>query len=659
MDPSSAPQPASAGSREAAGAGSNESARRRRLVLRVGAGLVLLLLLRVALGEKPWDEEVQRWIAEGRPKGYLAAYGWWAALVNAVLVAAFVAARRLWLGEAGEPVELARYAPPEGPEAGRPWFRWLLLAAVAVHVVLASPRLFHSWWGDEEHTVRHAIVGQWYVVDGALDHDDIKWRDALFYYTQGNNPVPMSVLGLASWKVWTALGGDPWRCEPAVRAIPFLFGTLSVLFAGLFLRRVGLPSAGVMTAWLLALHPWHLRYATQIRAYPLVLFLVPASLLAAVLVLHRGTWRRWSLHGLLQLLMLWVYPGALWYVVTLNAALATAIVLHHRGAETLRDQGARFVVTGAASGALWLQLMLPNLMQLTAYLREKASVPTPPGTVQEVLGFLLSGMPAAGRSPWPFHPELADLAAAHPLAVQLFALVSVALLALGAVRLAVRGQGVAVAAMLLPAPLTFLMAELRTLYLYPWYVLFALPCAVMLVATGLASLFVWLRERRDFLAATAVAGLVYLAWFGWLSAEPRSVLRSRSYEPFRESVTAIRESLDPRHPANERILTATVHGETFYYDPLAVEVDTVADLEGLMRRAREEHKPLFVTFGRLDLVRQREPDVLARLEAGREFELVAKFPGFLEQYDRYVYLYREGPGGAVRDRGILADPDGA
>lgn len=645
MDPSSAP-PAVA--RE-------ETTRRGRLVLRVGAAVALLLLLRIVLGDKPWDDEVRQWIDEGRPKGFVAAYVWWASLANLVLVGVLVATRRLWVGGAEAPVELASYAPPEGADAGRPWFRWLLLAAVAAHLVVAGPRLFHSWWGDEEHTVRQAIVGEWYVVDGALDHDDIKWRDAFFYYTQGNNPVPLSAAGLLSWKIWTALGGDPWRCEPAVRAVPFVLGALSVLLAGLFLRRVGLPTAGVLAAWILVLHPWHLRYATQIRAYPMVLMLVSAALLAVVGVLHRGTWRRWALHGLVQFLTLWVYPGALWFVATLNAALAAGLLFHHRGSDSLRDQAIRFVVTGVVSAGVWLQLMLPNVVQLTTYLETQGALRG--GWLQEVGSYLLSGMPWPDQSPAPWHPELADLAAAHPLAVQLFIVVAVALLVLGAVRLAVRGQGVVLAAMLLPAPLMWAWSELRTVYLYPWYVIFVLPCVVMLVAAGLATLFVWLRERRDFLAATATAGLVFLAWFGWLTAEPRSVLRSRSYEPFRESVDAIRPSLDPRDPANETIYTATVHGETRYYDPLAIEVDDVRGLERLMRRARREHKPLFVTFGRLDLIRQREPEVLARLEEGDDFELVAHFPAFLDQYDRYVYLYRGGPGGMVRDRGLLATPE--
>jgi hypothetical protein len=633
-----------------------DAARSSRRLLWVGAAIVLLLLLRVAFGDKPWDEKVQAWVSEGRAKGFLAAYGWWASLLNAAVVTALVATRRLWLGAPEPRAELARYAPPRGAGAGSPWLRWVLLAAVIAHLGVAAPRLSQSLWGDEEHTVRHAIVGSWYWADEVLRHDDKKWRDTFFYYTQGNNPVPMSALAKASWEAWKALGGDPWRCEPAVRAFPFVFGTLSVLMAGLFLRRIGLAAAGALAAWILVLHPWHLSYATQIRAYPLVLALVPATLYAAVEVLHRGTWRRWALTGVLQLLMLWVYPGALWYVVILNAALAAALFLHHRGSPAWREQAARLVVTGVASGVAWLQLMLPNLMQFTTHLRERASSPTPRGTVADVLSYLLSGMPWPDRSSAPFYPELADLAAAHPAAVSLFAGVCVALLALGAGRLARRGQGVALAAMLIPAPLTFLFAEARTLYLYPWYVIFVLPGAVMLVAVGLTTLFAWLREPRAFLAATAVAGVAFLLAFGWISSQPRALLRSHSFEPFRESVDAVRPSLDPYHPGNAAVLTAIVHGETRYYDPLAIKTETVAELARVMELARREEKPLFVISGRLDLVRARFQGVLERLQDEDTFELVAYFPAFLEKYDRYVYHYRGGPPGVVRERGALARP---
>jgi hypothetical protein len=630
-----------------------EVARRSRLVLGAGAAIVLLLLLRVAFGDKPWDENVRLWVSQGQPKGFVAAYLWWASLLNAAIVTALVATRRWWLGPAAPSTALSHYAPPRGADAGRPWLHWVLLAAMVAHVAVAAPRLSQSFWGDEEYMVRKAVVGLWHERDGVLRHESAKWGAAFFYYTRGNNPVPVSVLARASRTAWIALGGDPWRCEPAVRALPFAFGTLSVLMAGLFLGRIGLPVAGALAAWILVIHPWHLNYATQLRAYPLVLLLVPASLFATVSVLHRGSWRRWALYGALQTLLLWAYPGALWFVITLSVGLALALVIHHGFRTAWREQAMRLLATGMVSGAVWLQLMLPNLMQFLIDLGRR-HVPTPRSTLTDMLGYLLSGMPWSDRSRAPFHSELADLAAVHPVAVALFAGACVLLFVLGAWRLAWRGQGVALAAMLLPAPLTVLFSDVRTLYLYPWYVIFALPGAVMVAAVGLATLFVWLREPRARLVATSLAGLLFLLAFAWISEKPRALLRSQSYEPFRESVEAVRPSLDPRHPGNAEILTAAPHAGSRYYDPLAVKTETVEELERMMERARSEQRPLFVTVGRLDLMRARFPEVLARLQDEEAFELVAFFPAFLEKYDRYVYHYRGGPAGVVRDRGALA-----
>ncbi len=52
-----------------------------------------------------------------------------------------------------------------------------------------------------------------------------------------------------------------------MRVPTLLVGMLSVAAVAWLLLECGFPLAGAIAAFLLALHPWHLRYATEARGY--------------------------------------------------------------------------------------------------------------------------------------------------------------------------------------------------------------------------------------------------------------------------------------------------------------------------------------------------------------------------------------------------------
>src|SRR3546814_7784434 len=68
------------------------------------------------------------------------------------------------------------------------------------------------------------------------------------------------------------------------------------------------PSAGVVAAFLSALHPWHIRYASEARAYAFVLCLIPLVIYFFLRALEKGLWRWWAAFGTAEFFLMYSYP---------------------------------------------------------------------------------------------------------------------------------------------------------------------------------------------------------------------------------------------------------------------------------------------------------------------------------------------------------------
>jgi hypothetical protein len=56
----------------------------------------------------------------------------------------------------------------------------------------------------------------------------------------------------------------------------------------------------VLSAWLLAVHPWFLRYASEARGYSVLLLMVPVILLVWLRATRENRWRWWLAFGASQ-----------------------------------------------------------------------------------------------------------------------------------------------------------------------------------------------------------------------------------------------------------------------------------------------------------------------------------------------------------------------
>lgn len=615
-----------------------------RIALRRPVAWLLLALLSgcgayLVFGGKPWEPKVAARLASesgGKIQDIVQAWSWYGAAANAVLIVGLLAALPLWM----RPLVVA---PQTAAKGGR-WFWGAVGGAVLLCGVLAAPRLAFSLWDDEEYSLRRAILGSWERgKGGALEFDALSWRETLWNYKKPNNHVLHSLAARASIEVWSAFAKPANRGvnEVALRAPAFVAALLGLVSVAWLLRSMGYPAAGALAAFLLAVQPWYLRYASEARGYALVLALLPLALGLLLRALEEGRWRWWIGFGLAQFTVLWTNPGPLWVLVLANLGAAAAIAVGRCG----RERGIFFGrwIVGNLSGAIpAVVAMFPHLPQVKRYLTTPEAIGTMgPPWLKDVGCYLLAGIPwKQPGEPRGDFPEMARFAAATPwLFWAAFALATTAVCA-GMARLAARRDPqIIVVLAAFGGPVTYLFAAGKGMFLWEWYMVFMLPFLAVFAGLG-----------ADLLVSRAPAAIragflaVFFAGYACLVWPNVAIMRAGSMQPVRESVLLTRPSLDPLDPANAAVITAGFQAMPGWYDPLMRKIGSEAELRALIAEARATGTAMFVNLGNIGLARARMPERL-RVVEGPDFELVAELPGFKKIWTRRVYRLVGGSGG--------------
>ncbi|MCP5060742.1 MAG: hypothetical protein GY937_28940 [bacterium] len=611
---------------------------------RVRAVLLLLLvavIVHLVTGDNPWNDGIAKRVRNGdpiRPIDYSITYGWWMAAVNAAVLGCLLATHRRWLGAT------VSLAPARRGRTTPRWFAPVVAGAVLATAFLAAPRLDDSLWGDEEWTVYRAIDGRYVKsAEGEIEFERVKWRDTFFDYRKPSNHVGFSVLSRLSLGAWRLIDRPSTRMvsEPAVRLPAFLAGLAAVVALALLVREIGTPRAGALAAWALAIHPWHLRYASEARGYSLMVLGVPLGLWLLLRAVERGTWGRWAAYGVTQFMMLWALPLAAVPVLVMNVAAMALLWRTTADRAEAPTQWTRWFVVCGFGALVWLQLMLGNMVLFSNFV-EREMMEMGGRWFVSLGAHLVAGVSWAPERP-EYH-ELIEVALQWPLVFWTFVAASAAMMLLGAVHLLLGGMRNATTALvlLLPGPLMILLAMRGGDFLNPWYLLFALPLLIGLIALGLDRVATLLPEGRIRQVGAAVVMLAWLGLLAFVSQPARQALRATSLEPVRESVLLTRPTLDPFDPANDAVLTASFERLPDYYDPRVVAVDRPRELRALMRRADAEGKDLFVNYGRPKLARRRHRQLVKMVGRRALFEPVATLPGFEPRGVRIVLHYRPG-----------------
>lgn len=601
------------------------------------AGIAIFLLA----ADKPWNVDLQ----PGTPlkiHQFVVIYEWWAAAINLALVVLLGLTARWWLRSGSEP------STPWLPDQRAPrWFWPLVIAAMALTAFWGIQRLPQSLWDDEDSSLHRAVLGQYRRdASGELKLKETTWKVALWNYWKPANHQLQTILSKASLQAWRAITRPAGLqfSEPAVRFPCLVAGILSVASLALLLKRLGFARAGVIAALLLSIHPWHVRYAIELRGYIFTLLFGPLMLYCLIQAIDSGRWRWWTGFAGSEFALLYAYPGCLYMVVIGNVCGAAALLLRHPTVDERLRYLPRLLVASTVAGMVYLQLMLPCVPQLMNYLKTERALGELDLRWHKNMGaHLLAGIPWNNSDiPSAGYQELQWVAEAHPN-VSLFLLAAaIACVVLGTLRLGLaRPAGwIVLAVLLLPGPLVYLVSRAKSHYLYEWYLFFALSGFVAVAALGLDSV-AGLAGRFNRFAAPLVAGLAVISFL--VATQPqRRWLVTHSLQPMRESVLLTRPVLDPYDPRQESIVTLSVTGVPWSYDPNIVVISSVDELVHNLRGADRVGKTLYVNFANAWTAATSTPKLYAMIEDDRLFEKVAMIQGFDPTLTAFVRRYKPG-----------------
>lgn len=575
---------------------------------------------------------------------------WWAAAVNAVLAAFLLLTSRLWMRPL--PVPPRRPRPRAGIGAGG-------LALVVLAVILAGalrwPLAHGGVWWDEAWTIRNVIVGKLDPApdgSGGVDFEPTSWRKTLWYYHAPTNHVAYSVTARLANDAWRGYAGAAPEAfdEFALRLPAFLAALAAVAAIAGLTASLGFPRAAPLAAFLLALHPLHVRHGADARGYSFVVLLTVVGAWLLLRALREGRWRDFLAYGASQALLLWTFPLAIYVPLSLGlAGLAAIVFARDRCVGEKAVLAARFAVANLVAAMGFLQLMAPNLAQAAAFRKEwhdEGALDL--AWLRRFWVMIATGMPLRiprGSDVW--FPTFRDLAARRTwVAPTVFGAIP-AFALLGLLRALRRGPGStrAVFVGLAGATALFLLhREIQAFFLLPRFAIFALPALVCALAVGVEGAVSAVACRtRSAGAVTRVGLAAVLAGFVVLVAPMLHLSIRRPPTPSTELVTFLARAGEGLPGGVLRAGLGLGGDAPRVYDPAIVEVDRLSQLEALCARARAEGRPLFVFYAFTTVNLKRLPELFVRVRDTRSFEPVATLPGIDPDLVIHVHRYTGRP----------------
>ncbi|MDB6140266.1 MAG: hypothetical protein JWO94_3338 [Verrucomicrobiaceae bacterium] len=552
-----------------------------------------------------------------------------AALLNIGLLALLAFTAGLWT----RPFAAAAEDTVSPAHHRRPW--WQGFAAPALVLLFAalygaSSFAAKSLWWDEMWAVKQCSLGTW--KPDKKNPEEVKfqpttWKKCAFYYQKPTNHAPMSLLQKVSLTLWQKLTHRPPSdfTELVIRAPALIASGIAIV---LLLRLCGLAGGMPVMAGLLYLHPMHLHYGVDARAYALIVPLCLSAILAQRRILFRRgrTAWPWIWLALNQAAWIWVYPNAVLDVLVLFIVLG---VFLWRGEISTKDRATallRLLVAHVFAAALWLQLFLPNLMQARHWAgKEDQGHQLNASIVEDTLSQLAFGMNWNGFGESIEARGLTSLVqvSGSPIVASLLLVLFFAL-SLGGIIWAVRHTpktGWLLAAPLISAVAYAAIGSLFGIYFYPRFVIATLP--VLVVGLSLAGhvFSEWSQRRR--LISCAILALYLLP-----TMHQRSLIMTRPHSAPRDAARYVQQWISSHPAPQEPLVMCYGLGRevmSVYY-PKILPAASAADIAALEQRARAEHRPLLVIQGYTLFNRSQAADGMTLLDNRQLFAELAAWP---------------------------------
>jgi hypothetical protein len=166
-----------------------------------------------------------------------------------------------------------------------------------------------------------------------------------------------------------------------------------------------------------------------------------------------------------------------------------------------------------------------------------------------------------------------------------------------------------------------------------WYLLYLLIPLCLAVVLGALILAPWRARIGPAVVMMVVA--IYAAMTG--------DARSRFVEHPRQAIREAAHSyLDP-HPEALAAVFGVSDRQIRSYDPRAVIVASVSDLDAAIERARMEGRPLFAVFCGREESRRRHPELISKVLEGGDFQPFAKAAGLEAMFSYEILRWTPRP----------------
>ena len=621
----------------------SDSVRRWRIVLGILAGAIAIALL---VTTKPWVA-----VTEIRGKtdtlDYVRIYGWIAGTINVVLLTLLVVLCPWWARlrklTPNSPAAVGGFATPR-------WFWPLVIVAMATTFFYSLPRMTHGFWDDEELNVRTTLWGKFKPNKntGEVEFVRLGWLETVYGYSKGPNTHTLfSVLARACEEAWNIVArpkGFP-LAEWPFRVPALIFGVLAVAAFAWLLRDFGMPATGVMAAWLLAVHPWSVRYASEARGYSFVIFIVPVVFVFWRRAMLTGSWRWWSAYALAEFSLFYCYPGSAFILIVLNLLTLGLLAAAPECAEPRFAQAGRWFCVNVLAGILALQFMLPLYPQAKLYFDFVSSQGFVSGWqwARNTVAYMIGGAPwTKSGEPWAGYPEWLAAYVDNPVLFWGAASLAITCVALGAFRLLWRSWPSAafVFVMAICPPITFTVAFFKKFLLYENYVIYSLPGVIICAAAGLTLVGSVLAK----LSGKQTVGLIFpvclLLGYVLYTHSFRQWLVENPLQQIRESVIYSRGTLDPAAAEQKDSRTASFCIPPYLYDAHMERLDSAGDFIAALQRSDKDGVSLFINIGMPWAAREYSPQMWALFNNGDLFEEPIRLRGFEPSLDRLVAKYK-------------------
>ncbi len=603
---------------------------------RSGIALLFLVLMisglclhRVLDGPKPWGKEVQKRVQAGaalRAKEYGIIGVWWGCAISAGLGGALLLGARWWM-PGGPNAPRHRSVPP--PQGGV-FFYTGLFVVLAGGGLLRAPALTHSLWNDEEYALRRYVHGDWKeTAGGGREFKPASWEDTLFENYNGNNHLLQSALARLSLEGWRLMREERREVfsETAMRLPSLVAGVFTLVGVALLGAQAGRQWCGLGAAALLALHPWHVRYAMEARGYSLMLLGMVTAVLALLHALRRDKVAAWLTFAAAQAVFLLSFAGSLYVAVSLNAIAAFELLRRREGRRLRTLIG--FNLLSAIPVLVW---MLPSVPQLVEFLRRVTVLPTPIGAAwaRDIGSHLAAGILFINPEP-DLHAGTSwvEQAALRPLWVPLLQYVLPSLAGLGLLLTLLKASAGRLIVWSLAAGGLLAIGHnaLAGQSMLSWYLLYlTIP---LCVAVPVACL--WLAPGGEKTGGLVV--LLVVALYGLATEDARARFAHHDRQPIRQTVASYRED----YPEALAVVFGVSDKQIESYDPRALVVEEVASLDRIIAQARADKRPLFAVMGGRSASRARVPEVTARVLDSGEFMQHASLPGLEAMFSYEVW----------------------